>query len=187
MGDPGCFDSGSVYALERHFPLRWRRGVAAGDCARGSRIGRRLFRREDSTCARRSVRTPRVRVGVSKRFFAETAGSVHGDHTNNLRTEPTHTDARARRPSRTPHGTRRPAQEQPRSEPVAAPHLPFPRPVHVCIHVISNTSGDRTGSPRCLFTGTVSRSQNWNSSSASQPFARSTPPKGNQTKADRRN
>jgi len=96
------------------------------------------------------------------------------DHTNNLRTEPTHTDARARRPSRTPHGTRRPAQEQPRSEPVAAPHLPFPRPVHVCIHVISNTSGDRTGSPRCLFTGTrgtVSRSQNWNSSSASQPFA----------------
>jgi hypothetical protein len=74
------------------------------------------------------------------------------DHTNNLRTEPTHTDARARRPSRTPHGTRRPAQEQPRPEPVAAPHLPFPRPVHVCIHVISNTSGDRTGSPRCLFT-----------------------------------
>jgi len=81
MGDPGCFDSGSVYALERHFPLRWRRGVAAGDCARGSRIGRRLFRREDSTCARRSVRTPRVRGGVSKRFFAETAGSVHvGSH-----------------------------------------------------------------------------------------------------------
>ena len=137
MGDPGCFDSGSVYTLERHFPLRWRRGVAAGDC---SRIGRRLFRRECCTCARTRERTSAHTQRKCRRYetlFAETAGSLHVDHTNNLRTGPTHTDARTRRPSRTPHtghGGRLKSKQASKYRDRSpsrrlATHLPFPRPI----------------------------------------------------------
>ena len=53
------------------------------------------------------------------------------DHTNNLRTEPTHRRPRMTSAATSPHVSRRPSQErppaqQPRPEPVAAPLLPFP-------------------------------------------------------------
>ena len=74
MGDPGRFDSESAYSLERHFPLQWRRGVAVGDCARDSRIGRGLFLREGWTCARDAEggQASGRRFDLPKRFFLST-------------------------------------------------------------------------------------------------------------------
>ena len=77
MGDPGRFDSESAYSLERHFPLQWRRGVAVGDCARDSRIGRGLFLREGWTCARDAEggEASGRRFDLSKRFFLPVPGT----------------------------------------------------------------------------------------------------------------
>ena len=157
MGDPGCFDSGSVYALERHFPLRWRRGVAAGDCARGSRIGRRLFRREDSTCARWTVRT----ASPGRRFetLFETAVSVHeGSH----KQPQNRTDSHRRTRTSTKPNTARDAAAGSRATAIGARRgasLALP------------AAGMYTRDFYHIRALSVSTSQNWNSSAQAVTFA----------------